>query len=101
MSINITIGDIIVWLIVGACVGTAVGAVIKRKKEGFGKWTNIGIGLVGALIGGFLFEVLKIDLGIGHIAISFQDLIAAAVGSIIFIGILWYIKRRKSKRQAV
>ena len=46
------IGEIIVWLIVGALAGTLTGAVVKGTKEGYGKWKNLGIGLLGAIIGG-------------------------------------------------
>ncbi len=97
MSINITVGDVIVWLLIGSIVGTFVGAIVKLNKQGFGRFTNIGVGLIGALIGSLLFNGLRIDLGLRHISISLQDLIAATIGSFIFLGAAWFIKRRKSK----
>ncbi len=83
------LGNIIVWLIVGALAGTLIGMLIKGRKKGFGIFTNIGIGMAGALIGGAIFRVLGIDLGLGRIAISFEDLIAACLGSLIFVFGLW------------
>ena len=53
---HITWEIVVVWLIVGALAGSLAGMVVKRSKEGFGRLANIGIGLVGALVGGFLFQ---------------------------------------------
>jgi uncharacterized membrane protein YeaQ/YmgE (transglycosylase-associated protein family) len=91
----------IVWLIVGGLAGTLAGRLVTFKKEGLGRWTNVGVGLVGALIGGGLLKVFHIDLGLGQIKITFEDLIAAFVGSLLFIVlwwlVSWYIGRRKAK----
>jgi len=83
------LGNIIVWLIVGALAGTLIGMLIKGRKRGFGLFANIGIGMAGALIGGAIFRVFRIDLGLGRIAISFEDLIAACIGSLIFVFGMW------------
>jgi uncharacterized membrane protein YeaQ/YmgE (transglycosylase-associated protein family) len=97
---EIKISEIIVWLILGALAGSLAGMLIKRKRGGFGHLSNIGIGLVGAIIGGLVFRVFKIDLGLGDIAVSIEDLIAALIGSFIFIGILRLIQmKRKSKAE--
>jgi uncharacterized membrane protein YeaQ/YmgE (transglycosylase-associated protein family) len=50
-----TIAKIIVWLIVGAIAGTLAGRLATFSKQGLGFWTNIGMGMLGALVGGFLF----------------------------------------------
>jgi hypothetical protein len=44
---RLTWDEIVVWLIVGALAGALVGMVVTRKREGFGHWANLGIGLVG------------------------------------------------------
>ncbi len=92
---SISMSQIVVWLVIGAIAGSLTGAVFKGKKQGFGTWTNLGIGLVGALIGGIVFRVLGLDLGMGNIAISLEDIIAAILGSIVFILILRFYKSRK------
>lgn len=91
---NISIDQIIVWLVVGAIAGTLIGALVKRSKKGFGATTNLGIGLVGALIGGLLFRVLRLDLGLGSISVSLEDIVAALVGSILFLIILRFFRNR-------
>ncbi len=57
---KITIDQINVWLIVGALAGSITGKVVKRAKEGFGRFTNLGIGLIGALIGGSIFRAFNL-----------------------------------------
>jgi len=54
--------------------GNLVGRVVTWKKEGLGPWTNLGVGMVGALIGGFVFNVFHINLGLGEIKVTFEDL---------------------------
>lgn len=87
---EVTLGELVVWLIVGLLAGSFAGLVVKRSKEGFGRYANLGIGLAGALIGGFLFDVLRIDLGLANISISMQDVVAAFVGSLLFLAALFY-----------
>ena len=88
--------QIIVWLIVGAIAGALAGLIVKRTKQGFGKFTNLGIGLVGAIIGGLLFRLLGIDLGLGAISVSLEDIVAALLGSIIFLILLRSLRKRKA-----
>jgi uncharacterized membrane protein YeaQ/YmgE (transglycosylase-associated protein family) len=88
-----TIGKIIVWLIIGALAGTLAGRLVTFKKEGFGLWTNVGLGMLGAVVGGFLFGLLNIDLGLGELKITFEDLISAFVGSLLCIIAWWLIRK--------
>ena len=37
---EVAIDDLIVWLIVGMLAGSLAGLVVRRKKAGFGKFTN-------------------------------------------------------------
>ena len=86
--------QIVTWLIVGAIAGSLTGTLVTRRRQGFGLLANFGIGLVGALIGGFLFRVLGIRLGLGEIAVSLEDLVAALLGSLLFLLGLWVARRR-------
>ena len=80
---HISLDQLIVWLLVGATAGSLVGLVVKRNKQGFGWLGNLSIGLAGAFVGGLLFRLLRIDLGLGVIAISLEDVVAALVGAIV------------------
>ncbi len=93
------VSGIIVWLVVGALAGTLTGRLIAGKKEGLGRWTNFGVGLVGALIGGYLFNLLNIDLGLGELKFTVEDLIAAVCGSLLFLLGLRFVRGRFAKKK--
>ena len=98
----ITLSDLIVWLVVGALAGSLTGMLITRTRAGFGRWTNFGVGLVGALIGGLFFHFFEIDLGLQEIRVSLEDLVAAVLGSLLFLGALWFWQEEVPKlRQEV
>ena len=93
--------EIVVWLIVGALAGSLAGMLVKRTREGFGHVLNLGIGLVGALIGGFLFKILHINLGLlERIEISLQEVVAAFLGSLVFLAVIWVIQKRRARKRA-
>lgn len=92
------VGKIIIWLIIGALAGTLAARLVTFSKDGLGWWTNLAIGMVGAVVGGFLFWLLGIDLGLGELKVSFEDLIAAFMGSLIFVFVCWMIKRVRQRQ---
>ena len=97
---GITIAELATWIIVGALAGSLAGMVVMRRKEGLGRFVNLGIGLAGALIGGFLFDVLGVDLGLADITISLSDVVAAFVGALIFwVGVTFILRARRKKLQ--
>jgi uncharacterized membrane protein YeaQ/YmgE (transglycosylase-associated protein family) len=49
------------------------------------------------LIGGSIFRAFNIDLGLGDLAISFQDLLAAFLGSLIFLCLVWLVHKKMAK----
>jgi len=84
--------QIIVWIIVGLIGGSLAGLVIKWERKGFGFFRNLGIGLIGALIGGLLFRLFGLFPGLDRIAISARDIVAAFVGALIVLLALWLWK---------
>ncbi|MBM4042688.1 MAG: GlsB/YeaQ/YmgE family stress response membrane protein [Planctomycetes bacterium] len=81
--------QIVSFLLVGALAGSLVGALVMRKRSGFGFGLNLFVGLVGALIGGGLFSLLHINLGLlGKIEVNLEDLIAAFAGALILLLLL-------------
>ncbi len=91
-----TFSQLIVWLIVGVLAGSLVSLVLTGSREGLGRWTSLGIGLVGALIGGWLFRFLNIFSGLESVSISLRDVVAAFIGAFIFLGILWLVKKNQA-----
>jgi len=102
---NVNVDEVISWLIIGALAGSLAGMLVRRRREGFGHIFNVGIGLVGAILGGFLFKILHIDLGLaGAVTITSEQVVAAFVGSLLFLVIIWaartWLSRRRSAAEA-
>jgi uncharacterized membrane protein YeaQ/YmgE (transglycosylase-associated protein family) len=56
-------------------------------------WANGAFGMIGAVVGGLIFRLLHIDLGLGEIKITFEDPISTFVGSVLCI-ISWRLIRK-------
>jgi uncharacterized membrane protein YeaQ/YmgE (transglycosylase-associated protein family) len=92
-----TYSQLIVWIVVGLIGGSLAGRMITWKRGGFGLWPNLGLGLVGALIGGFMFRTFNWLPNLNRISISLRDVVAAVIGSLIVLAALW-LWRRMAKR---
>lgn len=90
---EITVANLLVWLIVGSLAGSLAGRLVTWSKRGFGRLANLGLGMVGALLGGLLFRLFHIDLGLGNIQVSGEDLVSALVGSLLFLAAVWGVRR--------
>ena len=90
-----SINQLAVWIIVGLLGGSIAGLLVKRERSGFGVGRNLGIGLIGALIGGFLFRLFGLFPGLDKVAISLRDVVAAVVGSLLVLAALWLWRRWK------
>ena len=93
---SLTLADLIVWIIVGLIAGSLAGMVVTASWEGMSRWTSLGVGMVGALIGGLLFRLFGIWPGLDSVAISLRDIVAAFFGSLIFLLILWIVRTMRS-----
>ena len=91
----ISLTQFIVWIIVGLLGGSIVGLIVRRERKGFGVWRNLGLGLVGALVGGLLFWLLGIFPELDSVRISLRDVVAAVVGSLRVLGALSLWQRWK------
>lgn len=73
------------WLIIGAIAGWLAG--VFTKGGGFGLVSNVILGIVGAVVGGFLFGLL------GFEAVNFfGSLITATVGAVVLLSVIRLIK---------
>ena len=78
--------NLLVWLIVGAVIGWAAGLVLGDRNSVV---VNIIVGVVGAMIGGFLFGGPTINQN----ALSLNAMLISLVGAIIFLGIVQLVRR--------
>jgi uncharacterized membrane protein YeaQ/YmgE (transglycosylase-associated protein family) len=88
--------QVIVWIIVGLIAGSLVGLVVTRDRKGFGLFSNLLVGLAGALVGGLLFRLIPILPSLDQISISLRDVIAAVIGSLIVLAARWYWLKRSN-----
>jgi len=83
---------ILSWIVLGLVVGWLAGMVMKGG--GYGILGDIVVGIVGALIGGFIASAL----GLGDVTgFNVSSVIIAFVGAVILIAVL----RMFSSRRAV
>jgi len=73
---------IISWLILGLMAGFIGSKIVN--KTGQGLWLDIALGIVGAVVGGFLFSgVFGVE---GITGLNVWSLIVAIIGSVV---VLW------------
>ena len=89
----------IVWIIVGLIGGSLTGFLITWERGGFDFLRNLGVGLVGALVGGFIFGLFGLLPDLDKIAISLRDIVAALVGSILVLAAFWIWQRFRARDQ--
>jgi uncharacterized membrane protein YeaQ/YmgE (transglycosylase-associated protein family) len=80
---------IIAWIVLGALAGW-IGSMITGTNAQMGAFANIMVGIIGALIGGFLFTLLG---GSGVNGFNFWSLFVAVVGSVILLAIVKIFSR--------
>ncbi|MBZ0301076.1 MAG: GlsB/YeaQ/YmgE family stress response membrane protein [Anaerolineae bacterium] len=90
---NLNIGQLIVWVVIGALAGTLASILFYRTRTRVSELSNIILGLLGALLGGALFSFLNINLGLPTLAFRVDDLVAAFVGSVILLLVIRYLRR--------
>ena len=88
-----SLAEFTVWIVMGLVGGSLAELVITRERKGFGLVRNMGLGLVGAIVGGLLFRLLGLLPGLDAISISLRDVVAAFVGSLIVLATIWLGQR--------
>ena len=78
--------NLVYFLLIGLAAGWLAGH--WSRAAGFGLVENLIIGVIGALIGGFVFATLGVNVG-GLLG----ELIAATVGALILLYLLKFIRR--------
>lgn len=68
------------WIILGLIAGFVGSKIVDQRGQGF--WLNIVLGIVGALVGGFLF-----DLGgaSGITGLNIYSMLVAIVGAVVVL----------------
>lgn len=77
----------LVWLAIGAVAGWLAGVVMKGS--GYGCIGNVVVGVIGSLVGGFVFRLLGFGPGQGFLG----SVITAFIGAVLLLGVLRLLTR--------
>lgn len=82
--------DFIVWIIFGALAGW-LASMIARTNDEQGALGNIVVGLLGAVIGGYIMRAIG---GSGVTGFNFTSLLVAIGGAVLLLFIYNAVRRR-------
>lgn len=83
--------SIIAWLVVGLVAGWIGSMIVNRRGEGL--FLDIVLGIVGAIVGGFVFNL------VGHTGVSginLYSIFVAVIGSVVVLAIYHTVVRRRA-----
>jgi uncharacterized membrane protein YeaQ/YmgE (transglycosylase-associated protein family) len=92
----LSIDQLIVWIVVGLIGGSLASRLITWDSAGFGRFNNLFLGLIGALVGGLLFRLFDWLPDLDRIAVSLRDIVAAVIGSLIVLTVIWLVQRSRA-----
>jgi uncharacterized membrane protein YeaQ/YmgE (transglycosylase-associated protein family) len=72
--------SIIAWVILGLIAGFIGSKIVNKSGDGF--MLDIILGIVGALVGGFLFRLFGAS---GVTGLNLYSLLVAVVGAVVFL----------------
>jgi uncharacterized membrane protein YeaQ/YmgE (transglycosylase-associated protein family) len=71
---------IIAWIILGLVAGFIASKIVNKTGEGF--FLDIALGVIGALVGGFLFSLIGHE---GVTGLNLWSLFVAVVGAVVVL----------------
>jgi len=80
------------WIIIGALAGWLASIAMKTNRQQ-GLLLDIVVGIVGALIGGFVFNALGIG---GVTGFNIWSLFVSFIGAVILLGVLRMVSGRSA-----
>ena len=86
--------NFIIWLVVGGVIGWAASMIMKTNAEQ-GIVLNIVVGVVGALLGGWLISPLVGAGTVNQGDFSIGGLIVSLIGAIILLSVVNLFRRGK------
>jgi|SRR5579859_1974783 len=86
VTVNFVPDQVITWVIVGLLAGLAASVLIRGGGLGF--IGSVVVGLLGALVGGFLFTILHIQVPAfvtGGLTLAWSDVFVAFCGAVLIL----------------
>jgi uncharacterized membrane protein YeaQ/YmgE (transglycosylase-associated protein family) len=82
--------SIIGWIVLGLIAGFIGSKIVNREGQGF--MLDIALGIVGAIVGGFLFNAFGAE---GVTGFNFYSMIVAVIGSIVVLAVYHALAGRR------
>lgn len=80
--------SIIAWIVLGLLSGFIGSKLVNKTGEGI--VLDIGLGIVGAIVGGWLFKVFGMS---GVSGLNLYSLVVAVIGAVVFLVVYHAIRR--------
>lgn len=96
VTVSFNVEQVITWLIIGLIAGALAGMLIRGRR--YGLLGSIAVGLIGAVVGGFLFTILRIPTPAfleGAITIKLIDIVIAFIGAALVLLVFSLVYRRR------
>jgi uncharacterized membrane protein YeaQ/YmgE (transglycosylase-associated protein family) len=88
--------NFIIWLVIGGVIGWLASMVMRTDAQQ-GVILNVVVGIVGALLGGWLISPLVGVPTINQDAFSIPAMLVSLVGAIILLGIVNLFRRGRAR----
>ncbi len=88
--------NFIIWLVIGGIIGWLASMVMRTDAQQ-GVILNVVVGIVGALLGGWLISPLVGVPTINQDAFSLSAMLVSLVGAIILLGIVNLFRRGRAR----
>jgi uncharacterized membrane protein YeaQ/YmgE (transglycosylase-associated protein family) len=83
--------SILSWIVLGLIAGFIGSKIVDSQGQGL--WLNLVLGIVGAIVGGFLFSVFGAT---GITGFNIWSLIVAVIGSVVVLWLYHMLVGRRS-----
>jgi len=80
--------SILAWIVLGLIAGFIGSKLVNKTGEGL--VLDIGLGIVGAIVGGWLFSVFGMS---GVTGLNLYSLVVAVIGAVVFLLVYHAIRR--------
>jgi len=81
--------SIVAWIVLGLIAGFIGSKLVNKTGEGF--FLDIALGIVGAIVGGWLFNLFGMT---GVTGLNIYSLVVAVVGAVVFLVVYHAVRRR-------
>lgn len=88
--------NFIIWIVIGGIIGW-LASIVMRTNAQQGLFLNIVVGIVGALIGGWLISPLLGAATINQNDFSLSSLLVSFIGALILLAIVNFFRRGRAR----